>query len=118
QRPLLEENQRKTQELVEKLKKENAIAEVEEKEATEKEHIALEFDAQCTAFLINANIELKKVIPLIDRAKNSILKVKKPDLDNLKNYKTFNAGTEKLLEGLLIFKLGIAWRTKEFLFKS
>jgi dynein heavy chain, axonemal len=115
QRPKLEEKQRDTKELLIVLEKENIIAVEEEKDATIKEEEANKFDQECTEYLTRANEQLAMVWPLVEKARTSIEKVKDSDLRDLANIKIFSPGVEKLLEGLLIFKKGHTWRTKEFL---
>ena len=118
QKPLLEENQAKTRQLVEILSVESAKAKEEERDATVKKEAADKFEAECKSFLDRANTELEQVRPLIDSALSSIKKVRKIDLENIRNIKKFSRPVELLLEGVLIFKLGLSWRTKEFLIKN
>lgn len=117
-KPILEENQAKTQALVEILKVEKAKASEDEREATMKKESADKFEAECKIILDEANVQLDLVRPLIAEAVNSVNKVKKADLDNIRNIKNFSRPVELLLEGVLIFKLGNSWRTKEFLVKN
>jgi len=117
-KPILEENQAKTQALVEILKVEKAKAGEDEREATIKKEAADKFEAECKIILDEANFQLDLVRPLIAEAVNSVGKVKKSDLDNIRNIKNFSKPVENLLEGVLIFKLGNSWKTKEFLIKN
>ena len=73
------------------------------------------FEEECKYLLERANTELEQIRPLIDLALSSIKKVKKNDLENLIKYKIFSRPVELLLEGVLIIKFGLSWRTKEFL---
>lgn len=118
QRIKSEESQKKTIELLQNLEVETAIADKESSEANIKEQDASRFNEECEKFLQEAEVELDKVKPLIEKAKNAIDKVKKSDLNLLRTYPTYNIPVEALLEGLLIFKIGHSYRTREFLSKN
>jgi dynein heavy chain len=117
-KPILEINKQKTKELVEVLKVEKAKADEDEREAIIKTESASKFEADCKIILDEANFQLELVRPLIKEAVESVNKVKKNDLEVIKGFKTMSKSVELLLEGLLIFKLGNSWRTKEYLVKN
>jgi dynein heavy chain len=117
-KPILEENQRKTKILVEDLNIETKKAKEEEELAIQAEEEANRFDVICTEILLRCESELKKVQPLIDKAKSAIDSVKPADLNNVIAFPTLGLKGSRILEGLIIFKKGYAYRTKEFINKK
>jgi dynein heavy chain len=117
-KPILEENQKKTKILVENLNIETQKAKEEEELATQAEEEANRFDVICTEILITCEQELKRVQPLIDTAKNAIENVKTADLNNVIAFPNLGLKGSRILEGLIIFKKGYAYRTKDYINKK
>ena len=61
-----------------------------------------------------AQVELEKVMPLVEKAKNSINKVKSNDLSEQAGYKKLTEGGEILFTALLYFMKGNEWKKKEY----
>jgi len=117
-KPILEANQLNTKALKEDLAIEKEKASQDEREANIKKDAADKFEAECKIILDEANFQLDLVRPLIAEAVNSVNKVKKSDLDNIRGFKSFSRPVELLLESVLIFRLGNSWKTREFLVKN
>ena len=118
QQPQLEKATRETEELVKVLTVEKEKAETEKATAAIKEEEATKFDEECTKMLEKSEAELKKVMPLIEKAKNSITKITPKDLQEQASYKKLTEGCENLFTALLIFLTGNEWKKKEYEIKD
>ena len=118
QQPQLEKATKETEELVKVLTVEKTKAETEKAAASIKEEEAKKLDAECSQMLEIAQVELEKVMPLVEKAKNSINKVKSNDLSEQAGYKKLTEGGEILFTALLYFMKGNEWKRKEFEIKD
>ena len=104
--------------MVKVLTVEKTKAETEKAAASIKEEEAKKLDAECSQMLEIAQVELEKVMPLVEKAKNSINKVKSNDLSEQAGYKKLTEGGEILFTALLYFMKGNEWKRKEFEIKD
>ena len=118
QQPQLEKATKETEELVKVLTVEKSKAETEKAAAAIKEEEAKKLDEECSQMLAIAQVELEKVMPLVEKAKNSINKVKSNDLSEQAGYKKLTPGGEVLFTALLYFMKGNEWKRKEFEIKD
>ena len=97
---------------------EKSKAETEKAAASIKEEEAKKLDEECSQMLAIAQVELEKVMPLVEKAKNSINKVKSNDLSEQAGYKKLTESGEILFTSLLYFMKGNEWKTKEYEIKD
>lgn len=109
-RPQLQQTFEETEKLVAELKIETEKAKIEDEEAKEKEKEAAYLQADCSKTLAEANLKLDGVRYLIKEAISAVSKVKKEDLEEVKTIKILNPKVEFVIECLLLFKFGDAWR--------
>lgn len=114
QKPELEKAKKETAILAADLKIKAAAAEEVKAAAIIKEEAAKKFDAECEVILKQSKEELDKVMPLVEKAKNSINKISPDDLRTQTSYNKLNSGCKVLFAALLYFLKGNEWKLKQY----